>query len=181
MRTTWWRFRQHSGGGNKREVFWTILPAVLLALGTRLGGQAYQIEGRCMEPHLFTGERVLAEKWTFAVLRSPRRGDVVVFERPGGPNGALYIKRIVAVGGETVALRAGRVVVNGRLLAEPYRRRRAGGDWGPHVVAPGSLFLVGDNRDQSDDSRRFGDVPEQAVVARSVLRYWPLSRWSWTL
>lgn len=136
---------------------------------------SYYVEGRCMEPHLQTGARVLGEKWTFR-LRPPRRGDVIVFVCPADP-GALYIKRVIAVGGETVAGRGGAIYVDGRPLAEPWRVRPAhGGDFAARRVAPHALFVLGDNRDDSTDSRDFGDVPQGAVVARGAWRIGPLAR-----
>lgn len=124
-----------------------------------------------MEPNLATGERILGEKISLR-LHPPRRGDVVIFFCPAEP-GALYVKRVVAQGGETVSVRAGTVFVNGRALREPYRVRPAHGDFAPHVIRPGSFFLMGDNRDDSTDSRNFGDVRADALVARAALRFWP--------
>lgn len=127
-----------------------------------------------MEPTLVTGERVLGEKISLR-LRPPRRGDVVIFFAPNEP-GALYVKRVVAQGGETVCARGGTIFVNGRALREPYRVRPAHGDFAPHVVRPGCFFLMGDNRDDSTDSRDFGDVPAPALVARAAVRFWPPGR-----
>jgi len=153
-----------------------LLSCLVFALWTRFVFQSYEVDGRCMEPHLFTSERIVGEKISF-LRRPPRRGDLVIFVPPGAPS-ELFIKRVIAVGGETIALRGGVCYVDGRWLPEPYLPRAAvyGGDFGPHRVAPGALFVLGDNRDASDDSRRFGDVPEAAIVARGALRYWPPTR-----
>ena len=152
-----------------------LLSGLVFLLITRFLGESYQVDGHCMEPRLYTGERVLGEKLTF-VRRAPRRGDIVVFRYPPDP-AQLYIKRIVAVGGEVVEMRAGRVFINGKPLPESYLMLPSRGDLPPHRVIDGRYFVLGDNRAASDDSRYWGDVAKEAIVARAGLRYWPLERW----
>jgi signal peptidase I len=152
----------------------SVVSLGLLTLSTRLIGQGYRVDGRCMEPRLYTGERVLGDKWTLR-RRPPRRGEVIIFVRHRHPR-ELYIKRVVALGGEQVAMRRGVLTINNRPLAEPYLVRPARGDFGPYRVRKGCYFVLGDNRDVSDDSRRWGDVAPEAIVARAWLRYWPLGR-----
>jgi signal peptidase I len=151
------------------------LSLTLIGAGNRFVGQAFRVEGRCMEPRLYTGERILGDKWTLR-HRPPRRGEVVIFACPADPS-QLYIKRVVALGGEMVTLRRGVVYVNGRPLPEPYLVQPGRGDFGPHRVIDGRYFVLGDNRDASEDSRHWGDVDGNAVVARAWLRYAPPSRW----
>ena len=148
--------------------------AIAFLLLTQFGIQGYEAEGRCMEPRLYTGERVLGDKLTFR-RRPPRRGDVVIFQYPLDPR-QLYIKRVVALGGETVEIRDGKVMINGQPLAETYLQRAPHGSFAAHEVVLGSVFMLGDNRDASDDSRHWGDVDQQTIVARAWLRYWPLRR-----
>ncbi len=152
-----------------------LLSFLVFVLITRFVGESYQVDGRCMEPRLFTGERVLGEKLTFRT-RSPQHGDIIVFRYPPDPR-QLYIKRIIAVGGETIEIRAGRVFLNGRPLSESYRMPASQRDLAPHRVIDGRYFVLGDNRAASDDSRYWGDVAGEAIVARAWLRYWPLERW----
>ena len=158
----------------RQSVAITLLSCAVWLICTRWVLGSYHVEGRCMEPNLVTGERVLGEKISLR-LRAPRRGDVVIFFSPDEP-GALYVKRVVAASGETVSVRGGTVFVNGRALREPYRVRPAHGDFAPHVVRPGFFFLLGDNRDDSSDSREFGDVPAASLVARAAVRFWPPGR-----
>nr|CAA9240367.1 Signal peptidase I [uncultured Armatimonadetes bacterium] len=153
-----------------------LLSVLVFGVLTRFVGQSFQVDGRCMEPRLYTGERVLGEKMTFR-RRPPRRGDVIVFIHPQQPS-ELYIKRIVALGGQTVAIRSGRVYVDERPLAEPYVVHASNENWGPHRVIDGRYFVLGDNRPDSDDSRVWGDVDGRNVVARACLRYWPPDRWA---
>jgi signal peptidase I len=129
-----------------------------------------------MEPALRPGDRVVVAK----TGATPRAGDVVVVERPGGAPDAdlLLVKRVVAEGGQTVEVRAGQVWVDGRPLEEGYLPSRTAtsepcGPRGVVAVPVGSLFLLGDARDRSTDSRCFGPVPTSAVVGSVVGRVWP--------
>lgn len=161
----------------EREVVFPLLLSVLLfVLGTQFVAQGYQVEGQCMEPWLYEGERIWGDKWTLR-WRAPRRGDVIIFSHPSAPS-QLYIKRVVALGGETVVVRDGVVYIDERPLEEPYRAPSLEENYGPHWVAAGSYFVLGDNRDQSNDSRHWGDVAAPAVVAKAWLRYWPPRRWA---
>lgn len=177
MLLPWERFRARLSR-HRRLAGETLLLAVLAGLlffvVTRFIGQGYVVEGRCMEPRLYTGERVLGDKWTFEA-RVPRRGDVVIFRHPTAPS-RLYIKRIIALGEETVEIRGGIVYVEGKPLREPYLTPSPVGDFPPHKVIADSYFVLGDNRAHSEDSRLWGDVDRRAVVARAWLRYWPLPR-----
>lgn len=161
---SWWR----------EAITVSLLTIALVVIGADLFGQGYRVEGQCMEPWLHTGERVLGDKWTFR-FRKPRRGDIIIFLYPRDPS-RLYIKRVIALSGETVEMRGGQVYVNGSALSEPYLEGRKHGDWGPHRVDSHGFFVLGDNRDRSDDSRYWGDVDRDAVVARAALRYWPPGR-----
>ena len=119
--------------------------------------QGYCVSGACMEPHLYTGQRVLAYKMAYSV-HPPRRGDIVIFAYPRDVR-ETYVKRVVGLPGETVAIRKGQVFINDTLLPEAYRIFRAHGDWGPQFVPHDQYFVMGDNRDVSDDSRYWGDLP----------------------
>jgi signal peptidase I len=123
-----------------------------------------------MAPTLVPGEHVLASK---IGERKWRRGDVVVFQLDAGSE--LMIKRIVALGGDTVAIRDGRLYVDGRRVVEPYAdpRRIDSVYFGPVHVPRGHVFVLGDNRAFSEDSRKFGPVPVTAVQSRVVAVVWP--------
>jgi signal peptidase I len=133
--------------------------------------QGYRVSGACMEPHLATGERVLAYKLAY-LIRPPRRGDIVIFAYPRDPR-ETYVKRVVGLPGETVAIKAGQVYINDAPLPEWYRVIPAHGDWGPAFIPHDQYFVMGDNRDVSDDSRYWGDLPSHEIVGRAVACYWP--------
>ncbi len=133
--------------------------------------QGYRVDGSCMEPHLYTGERVLDYKLAYAT-HGPQRGDIVIFAYPRDPR-QTYVKRVIGMPGDTVAIKAGDVYINDQPLPEPYKRFAAHGDWGPQFVPHDQYFVMGDNRDVSDDSRYWGDLPRQKILGRAVACYWP--------
>ena len=133
--------------------------------------QGFCVAGDCMQPHLYTGERVLANKFIYH-LAPPRRGDIVIFDYPKDTR-QVYVKRVVGLPGEIVAIRDGRVSINGNLLAETYKTFAAHGDMTAHAVPSGQYFVMGDNRDVSDDSRYWGDLPRRDIIGRAVACYWP--------
>jgi signal peptidase I len=136
--------------------------------------QGFKVYGSCMEPNLFTGERLLGNKLAYH-LSGVRRGDIVVFRPPHRPD-TPFIKRVVALPGELVEIRDSQVYINGEMLNEPYLRYTWRDDRYAERVPDGTVFVLGDNRDNSSDSRSWGDVPLKNVEAKAWLRYWPLSR-----
>lgn len=149
-----------------------LLVCALMLLGTR----GFYVYGSCMEPNLKTGERVLASQVPYW-FTAPRRGDVVIFRYPGDPS-KNYVKRIVGLPGDVVEIRGGLLYLNRALAPEPYKQIASHGDYGPECVRPGYLFVLGDNRDESNDSRYWGELPCGNVEAKALARYWPPGRWN---
>jgi signal peptidase I len=151
----------------------TVLPAVVIAVLINLFlAQATRVYGHSMEPNLHSDQRLVVEKVSYRLHR-PRRGDVVVLRLPDrGPE--LLIKRIVALPGETIEIRSGTVHVDDQPLDEPYLSRRTSGSYGPLTVPEGHVFVMGDNRGASNDSRVFGPVSLDRIVGRAWVSYWPL-------
>jgi signal peptidase I len=131
-----------------------------------------------MEPTLFQSDRVLVSKVDYR-LATPERGDIVVFD-PTSDTAIPFVKRIVAIAGDVVELRDGRLYVNGEASEVP----EAVGDTlpqSPQVVYPytvpeGGFFAMGDNRQASSDSRSFGSQPTAQIIGKVILRFWPLDR-----
>lgn len=146
--------------------------ALFLAAQTFLV-QGYQVYGACMEPNLTTGERLLGSK--VAVMAGIHRGDIVVF-RPPHRQGTTFIKRVVGLPGEVLEIRNNRVFVNGKQLTEPYLHRNWHDDRAAEAITPGMVFVMGDNRDNSNDSRIWGELPIRNIQAKAWFRYWPLAR-----
>lgn len=155
-----------------RETLETLIPAVLLALVINLFlAQATRVFGQSMEPNLHTNQRIVVEKLTYR-LHAPQRGDVVVLKLPQ-ESGELLIKRVIALPGETVAIHGGKVWIGDMSLDEPYLTQPTSGEMPAHTVPEGHIFVLGDNRGFSNDSRSFGMVPLENIVGRAWLSYWP--------
>ena len=163
--------------------------------------QAFFIPSESMVPTLEVGDRVLVSRLSYK-LHEPNRGDVVVFSSPfededdkdksGLPGRILhgllesvglrqpstddFIKRVIALPGETVQGRDGRIFVDGKVLDEPYLTDVTIDGFEPKKVPEGMLWVMGDNRGHSSDSRVFGTIDEDDVVGRAIVRIWPLPR-----
>ena len=135
--------------------------------------QGYKVYGSCMEPNLVTGERLLGSK--VALVQGIQRGAVVVFQPPHKPETA-FIKRVVGLPGEVLEIRNNHVYVNNVLLDEPYLHRAWHDDRPPERIPDHMVYVLGDNRDNSNDSRVWGELPIANIQAKAWFRYWPLDR-----
>jgi len=138
--------------------------------------QGYRVYGCCMEPNLWTGERLLATR--VDARKNLHRGEVVVFYPPHRPD-TPFIKRIIGMPGDVMEIRANHVFINGQEIQEPYLRRAWHDDRAAERIPDGNVFVMGDNRDNSNDSRAWGDLPIDHIQAKAWLRYWPLNRVGW--
>ena len=178
------RVRQ-SGWGCLLEIVETIaLTVVIFFVIQNFVAQPFQVEMDSMERSLEPGDYVLVDKisphWD-----AYSRGDVVVFDAPTSVTSKKtpYIKRVIGVSGDTIEFKAdGLVYVNGTALTEPYLFLGDSGQPEPTdsdqtrwIVPEGDLFVMGDHRQVSSDSRTFGPIPIASVVGRAILRYWPIS------
>jgi signal peptidase I len=163
-----------------REILETVVPAVLIALLINLFlAQATRVYGQSMEPNLHTDQRLIVEKLSYnAFLRQyigfdgPDRGDVVVIHLRTQTD-ELLIKRVIGLPGDVIDIHDGQVIVNGRPLDEPYLSNRTSGTYGPTTVPPLHIFVLGDNRGSSNDSRSFGTIALKDVVGRAWFSSWP--------
>jgi signal peptidase I len=178
------------------ELAQTIALAILIFLLVRAVAQNFRVEGPSMEPGLHNGQYLLVNKAVYFKLdlgtlhkfipfidsdggeqflfHAPERGDVIVFRFPRDPS-RDFIKRVIGVPGDTISIREGVVTVNGVAIEEPYINGGARGDMPEEVVPPGNYFVLGDNRANSSDSRTWGHVPEENIIGKAMLTYWPLS------
>ena len=161
--------------------------ALVLALVLRsVLFQAYYIRFTSMEPALSNGDRVLVNKLGYD-LHDVNRGDMVVFERPRGVSGGQQddlIKRVIALPGEVIKFVEGDVYIDGQRLHEPYLKSSGitvgnlssgcivGGGC---LIGAGEVFVMGDNRSNSTDSRSFGPISEHSIVGHAFLRLWPVT------
>jgi signal peptidase I len=150
----------------------TLVPAIIIALVIHVFlAQATRVYGQSMEPNLHTDQRLVIEKLGYH-FHGPRRGDVVVIHDPGG-SPELLIKRVIGLPGERVTVTDGRVYIDGAPLDEPYLAQPTLGNGRSWIVPPLSVFVMGDNRSASRDSRIFGPVSLSQIVGHAVFRYWP--------
>ena len=162
-----------------------VVIALVVALGVRTFLLAhFVVEGSSMYSTLETGDRVFVNKVSYR-LHDPNRGDVVVLHEIRGTTERDLIKRVIAVGGEEVEMRSCEVRIGGQLLLEPYldptvvTPGNCGGDFGPILVPEGTVFVMGDNRAGSQDSRTLGPVLLDDIVGRAFVVFWPRSNWQW--
>ena len=192
--------RRSRGLASALEVVLLLAAAVCLTLVVRANvAQAFSIPSESMVPQLEVGDRVLVSKTSYR-LHDVRRGDIVVFPHPQAepdraslptrvahdlletvglrkPPEDELIKRVIGLPGEVVGGEDGHVVVDGRALVEPYLRDGTlTGDFGPTVVPPGHVFVMGDNRSNSSDSRVIGPIDIDTIVGRAIARVWPPTR-----
>jgi signal peptidase I len=161
--------------GAIRELAETIIPAVLIAIFINLFlVQATQVLGQSMEPNLHTQQRVLVEKVSYRFLRAPKRGDIVVIDLDReNKTDDMLIKRVIGLPGDTIEIRSGEVYIDGERLEESWMPNVGGGSYGPTTIPPLHVFVMGDNRGASNDSRSFGPVPVDNLVGRAWFSYWP--------
>ena len=158
-----------------RELAESVLPALAIVLVVNVFlAQATRVEGQSMEPNLHNDERLIIEKITYR-FGDPQPGNIVVLRRPDHA-GEPLIKRVVAVPGQTVQIKEGRVFVDGKLYDEPYLDQETWGTAPLQLVPEEHIFVLGDNRRASNDSRVFGMVPYDDIIGRAWMRYWPPSR-----
>jgi signal peptidase I len=188
------------------RAFWKELPILIIValvvaviIKTFLV-QAFFIPSASMRDTLLEGDRVMVNKLAFR-FGEPGHGDVIVFDSPleeltDGENilGAILrnigeslglstpdtalIKRVIALEGDTIEIRDNAVFIDGTSIDESYLTRRVRmPDFGPLQIPPDHVFVMGDNRNQSEDSRRFGPIPESSIIGRAFVRVWPPSRW----
>ncbi|NLN29461.1 MAG: signal peptidase I [Firmicutes bacterium] len=160
-----------------RELGETFLTAAALAIVILLFvARAFTVDGPSMQPTLQSGERLLIDKVSY-YFREPTYGDIIVFRYPADPS-QYYIKRVVGLPGDVIAIAQGMLFVNGQPIVEDYINGPTFGKFGPYTVPEGHYFVLGDNRNNSEDSRspRVGPIPRELIVGRAAVRYWPLPR-----
>jgi len=169
----WRRWRRY-GVALLRELLETVVPAVVMAALIHLFlAQATRVYGQSMEPNLHTDQRLIVEKISYR-FHGPRRGDIVVLEQPNCPDCELLIKRVVGLAGEELSVSGGLVHIDGATIQESYLAQVTGGQFGPQRVPPVHVFVLGDNRGASNDSRSFGPIHRDEILGRAWLSYWPL-------
>jgi signal peptidase I len=175
-----------------REYVETIVIALAIALFVRaFVVQAFKIPSESMKPTLLVGDHILVNKFIYGIripligkkvipFAEPRKGDIIVFIFPKDRS-KDFIKRVIGLPGDKVEVKEHEIYINDRLIADPWGVYSLSGlmgskNYGPQVVPPRSLFVMGDNRDNSEDSRYWGFVPFDDVLGKAFIMYWS---WDW--
>lgn len=153
----------------------TIVLAVVLFLAIDAISARIRVESISMQPTLYAGDFVIVSKLAYK-FNPPSRGDVIVFRYPPDPGSEPYIKRVIGLPGDLVSISGGKVSINGSTLDEPYISAQPNyeGHW---TIPQSSLFVLGDNRNHSSDSHRWGMVPVGNVIGKALVVYWPPPDW----
>lgn len=168
--------RKPKSGG--RELIETLIIALVLAFVIRtFVFESFQVQGHSMLPTLHNSDRVLVNKLALRIGK-PKTGEIIVFQSPVVPS-QDWIKRVIGVPGDTVSIRQNVVYINGKKYPEPFLKYRQSKNYGPVTVPAGDLFVLGDNRPISYDSRYFGMLKQSRVVGQAFLIWWPLNRFRW--
>jgi len=168
-----------------RDIIFAAVMAVLIVVFVV---QPVKVEGTSMQPRLENDERIFVNKFEYT-FSSIKRGDIIVFWFPDDPTKS-FIKRVIGLPDDSIDMDAGgHIMINGQPVEEPYlapernQAARSRGNQGPYTtpghqvrVKPHYYFVMGDNRDASNDSRSWGLVPEKYIYGKAMFRYWPLPR-----
>lgn len=166
--------------GKRKSALWELLQsviiAILLATVIRLLIMSpFFIPSPSMVPALQVGDRIIVSKVAY-YFHEPQHGDIVVFKYPLNPK-KDYVKRLIAVEGDVVELKDSNLYINGAEVPENYLPSNLRfSDFGPLQVPPGKYFMLGDNRNNSADSRFWGFLPHNMIIGKTVFIYWPLNR-----
>lgn len=166
-----------------REVGETIILTLIIFFLIQLVIKNFRVDGTSMADNLHNGQYLIIDKLSYypwlteyVGIGGPQRGDVVVFEPPNLP-GTDYVKRVIALEGEKVEIIQGEVFVNDEPLPQPFLPRHGSYTMPPRVVPEGEVFVLGDNRNNSNDSHNWGTLPIDNIVGRAWISYWPPDLW----
>ncbi len=156
-----------------KEIVETVLPALIIAfLVTHFLGERTVVFGQSMEPNLYPNQQLIIDKLSYR-FHGPKRGDIIVINV--NSSDIPYIKRVIGLPGEALEVRNNRVFINGGVLSESYISEVTQGDFGPVKIPDDHVFVMGDNRRSSRDSRSVGTIPIDDIIARAWFRIWPLN------
>ena len=158
-----------------RDVIAPLITAVAIFALFQITLGTFKVYGSSMEPSIQPGEYIVVRKTAY-FLHTPERGDIIVFHSPQSPDSDL-IKRVIALPGDTIEIKNGTVFVNDIPILETYAAELCKNDYHCQEIPANNYFVLGDNRNHSADSRRGWTVPDENIVGRSWLTYWPPEKW----
>jgi signal peptidase I len=158
-----------------REVLITVILALVIFLILHTTVQSFVVVGSSMEPNFQNGERLVTNKLVYK-LHQPERGEVIIFHPPNNQQ-TDYIKRVIALPGDSVEVKNGAVYVNGTKLDEPYIKELPAYTMDKRKIPENEYFVLGDNRNNSNDSHTGWAVPRQNIIGKAWLVFWPPNGW----
>ena len=158
-----------------KEVLITLVLAAIIFVAARMTIQTFEVEMSSMEPNFYDGQRVVVNKAAY-FFGEPKRGDVIVFHEPNGTNDD-FIKRVIGLPGDTVEVKGGYVYVDGVKLDEPYIMEPFQYDMASRKIPEGDYFVLGDNRNHSNDSEDGWLLPRDNIIGKAWLSTWPPGLW----
>ena len=161
-----------------REILVILIVAIVIFFLLQIVFQKAGVNGYCMEPGLQDGQQLLINKVVY-YFHEPERGDVIILHPPPpySPKELPFIKRIIALPGDTIEVKNGAVYVNGLKLDEPYIKEPPAYNLPPKKITENEYFVLGDNRNNTSDSHNGWTVPRQNIIGKAWLSIWPLSEW----
>ncbi len=158
-----------------REILITAILALIIFLGARVTVQTFIVVMTSMEPSFHDGQRLLVNKAIY-IFGDPERGDVVIFEAPNGRQGD-YIKRVIGLPGDTIEIKDEAVYIDGSKLDEPYIKDAPTYTLAELEIPENHYFVLGDNRNNSDDSHHGWVVPRENMIGKAWISTWPPENW----
>lgn len=159
-----------------REILVSALLGTALFVVLQNTIQTCVVSSSSMEPDLQVGQRLIVNKVNY-YFEEPKRGDIIVFRPPANPDSIPYIKRVIGLPGDTVEIRNGKVFVNGQALDEPYIKEKPLYTMPPEFIMLDNYFVLGDNRNDSNDSHVWGTVPRENIIGKASISIWPVEDW----
>lgn len=155
----------------RKAIIWALVISSLVIIFI---AQAFYIPSVSMSPTLLIKDRIIVNKFIYS-FTEPQRQEIIVFKYPVQPKRKL-IKRLIGLTGDKVEIKDGLVYLNDQLLEEDYIQEKDYRNYGPVVIPEDNYFVLGDNRNNSEDSRFWGFVPKNNIIGKAILIFWPLNR-----
>ncbi|MDI6860682.1 MAG: signal peptidase I [Caldisericia bacterium] len=159
----------------KEIISWILTFLIAFALAFTIRTfiyEPYRVQMSSMNPTLYENDLIMVNKFIYR-FREPKRGEIVIFKPPYGDKD--YIKRVIGLPGEIIEIKDGYVYINGKKLNESYIKNTTPGNLGPLKIPEGTIFVMGDNRGNSLDSREFGPIDIKSIDGRADFVFWPIN------
>ena len=163
-----------------RDITITILIALAMFIGLRYTIEGYTVRYVCMMPNISDGDWIIVNKASY-FFSDPNRGDIIVFNPPEKVHSDYpFIKRVIGLPGETIEIKDGKTFINGIPLEEEYIKEVPKYTMEKKFIPMREYFVLGDNRNNANDSHSWGTVPRDYMIGKAIITYWPIDEWGIT-